>query len=124
MPSLLFSQFCLLATSALDAESEYFVQQAIDGMLKRGKSQSNPMTVIIVAHRLSTIQSADTIFVVKDGKVVEEGNHRDLIQRREGPYATLIKRQHDAQSALETNVEVDPKEGGNESAEFEYSDHD
>ena len=112
------------ATSALDAESEYLVQQAIDGMLRRGKSQEtdNPMTVIIVAHRLSTIQSADKIFVVKEGSVVEEGSHNELIRRGDGPYATLIQRQRNAQSALETN-EI-PASETPEPTEVEYSDHD
>jgi ABC-type multidrug transport system fused ATPase/permease subunit len=91
------------ATSALDAESEHLVQQAIDDMIMRGKSDggSNAMTVIIVAHRLSTVRSADRIFVIKEGQVVEEGSHDDLIENPEGAYSALIKRQMQAQQSLE-----------------------
>ena len=89
------------ATSALDAESEHAVQQAIDDMLARGKQEEGAMTVVIVAHRLSTVRSADKIFVIKDGKVVEEGNHDKLTQNPSGAYSALIRRQMDAQSKLE-----------------------
>ena len=59
------------------------------------------MTVMIVAHRLSTIRNADIIFVVQDGQVVEQGNHTELIQNPDGPYSSLIRRQMDAQKKLE-----------------------
>lgn len=88
------------ATSALDAESEYLVQQAIDDMLTREKG-GNAMTVIIVAHRLSTVRSADRIFVIREGQVVEEGSHDDLIDNPDGAYSALIKRQMQAQQSLE-----------------------
>lgn len=94
------------ATSALDAESEHLVQQAIDDMISRGKNNASggggePMTVMIVAHRLSTVRSADRIFVLKDGSVVEEGNHDELLQNESGVYASLIQRQMEAQKKLE-----------------------
>lgn len=89
------------ATSALDAESEAMVQQAIDHMLAAGSN----MTVVVVAHRLSTIRNADIIFVVQDGQVVEQGNHAELIQKPDGPYSSLIRRQMDVQKKL-----VDGKE--------------
>ena len=91
------------STSALDAESEHLVQQAIDNMLMRGKNEggNNAMTVIIVAHRLSTVRSADRIFVIKDGQVVEEGSHDELIENVDGAYSALIKRQMQAQMSLE-----------------------
>jgi ABC-type transport system involved in cytochrome bd biosynthesis fused ATPase/permease subunit len=60
------------------------------------------MTVIVVAHRLSTIRNADIIFVIKDGQVVEQGNHTDLIQDPNGAYSVLIKRQMTVQKKLET----------------------
>jgi ABC-type multidrug transport system fused ATPase/permease subunit len=88
------------ATSALDAESEHLVQQAIDDMLTRGKGESS-MTVIIVAHRLSTVRSADRIFVIREGQVVEEGSHDDLIDNPDGAYSALIRRQMQAQQSLE-----------------------
>lgn len=68
------------ATSNLDSHSERLIQDA----LRRLRQQR---TVIIVAHRLSTIRSADRILVVRDGKIVERGNHAELLQNRNGVYA-------------------------------------
>ncbi len=61
------------ATSALDSESEKLVQDALDNLMK-GR------TSIVIAHRLSTIQKADHIVVLRDGEIVEEGNHESLIK--------------------------------------------
>ena len=93
------------ATSALDAESEALVQEAIDDMLARGRGTINGgsgMTVLIVAHRLSTVRNADIIFVVEDGKVVEQGNHDTLIQDANCAYSNLINRQMKAQTKLDS----------------------
>jgi ATP-binding cassette subfamily B (MDR/TAP) protein 9 len=90
------------ATSALDAESEAMVQQAIDHMLA---AAGGNMTVIVVAHRLSTIRNADIIFVVQDGQVVQQGNHTTLMQNPDGPYSSLIRRQMDVQKKLEDSKE-------------------
>ncbi|KAI5556531.1 hypothetical protein BDE02_18G042300 [Populus trichocarpa] len=73
------------ATSALDAESEYLVQDAMDSLMK-GR------TVLVIAHRLSTVQSADTVAVVSDGQIVERGSHGELLSK-DGAYTTLVKRQ-------------------------------
>ncbi len=73
------------ATSALDAESEYLVQQAIHKNLKGH-------TVVVVAHRLSTIENADKIIVVDHGEIVEQGTHRELL-RKNGLYAYLVQKQ-------------------------------
>lgn len=73
------------ATSALDAESEYLVQQAIHKNLK-GR------TVIVVAHRLSTIENADKIIVLDHGQIVEQGSHRELLKHN-GLYAQLVQKQ-------------------------------
>jgi len=60
------------------------------------------MTVVIVAHRLSTVRSADCIFVLKEGAVVESGSHDELVQHQEGAYNALIRRQMMANEQLET----------------------
>mmetsp|Transcript_75261 Transcript_75261/g.156779 ORF Transcript_75261/g.156779 Transcript_75261/m.156779 type:complete len:837 (+) Transcript_75261:55-2565(+) len=73
------------ATSALDAESERLVQQAIDGMIAEGS-----MTVIIIAHRLSTVRNSHKICVVQQGLVIEEGTHDDLVAKQ-GPYFRLVQ---------------------------------
>lgn len=75
------------ATSALDAESERQVQQAIDGMIVQGQ-----MTVVIIAHRLSTVKNSHKICVVQGGVVVEEGPHDELVERR-GAYYNLVQSQ-------------------------------
>ena len=69
------------ATSSLDTISERQVQEAIDNV-------STDRTVIIVAHRLSTIRNADKIIVLENGRVVEEGDHEELINKR-GHYSLL-----------------------------------
>lgn len=73
------------ASSALDAESEYLVQEATERVMA-GR------TVMIVAHRLSTIRLADKIFVISGGRAVEEGRHEELIAK-EGVYHQLVNRQ-------------------------------
>ena len=73
------------ATSALDSATERLVQSAIDKMQK-GR------TTIIIAHRLSTIQNADRIVVLKDGKIIEQGSHQELLTQA-GEYATLNAKQ-------------------------------
>jgi len=75
------------ATSALDAESERQVQQAIDSMIVQGQ-----MTVVIIAHRLSTVRNSHKICVVQGGKVVEEGSHEVLVEQG-GAYFNLVQSQ-------------------------------
>jgi subfamily B ATP-binding cassette protein MsbA len=71
------------ATSALDTMSERIVQQAIDEL-------SRDRTVLVIAHRLSTIQNADQIAVFNEGRVVEVGNHHELLSKH-GVYAKLYR---------------------------------
>ena len=73
------------ATSALDTESERLVQDALYKLMKN-------RTSIVIAHRLSTIRYADDILVMKDGQIVEEGNHDQLIEKN-GIYAGLCAMQ-------------------------------
>lgn len=76
------------ATSALDAESELQVQIAINNLVAQ-----QDMTVVIVAHRLSTVQRADKICVVEGGVIVEQGRHADLLQKADGHYKRLVDQQ-------------------------------
>jgi subfamily B ATP-binding cassette protein MsbA len=73
------------ATSALDNESEKFVQESI-------RSIGRDRTVLLIAHRLSTVVHADTIFVMKNGEIVEQGSHDELL-RLGGYYLELYRRQ-------------------------------
>ena len=59
------------------------------------------MTVIVVAHRLSTVRNADLILVIEKGRVIEQGCHDDLIKEENGAYANLVRRQMKAQSKLD-----------------------
>lgn len=61
--------------------------------------------MLIVAHRLSTVRSADLIYVVQDGTVVEQGSHDALIQDPKGAYSTLIRRQMKAHHKLENGAD-------------------
>lgn len=73
------------ATSALDTESERLVQDALENMMKN-------RTSIVIAHRLSTIQNADQIVVLSKGKIVEQGKHQELLNKK-GVYYSLVEMQ-------------------------------
>jgi ABC transporter fused permease/ATP-binding protein len=74
------------ATSSLDAESEALVQEALNELMK-GR------TTLIIAHRLATIRKVDRIYVLAGGKIVEQGNHQELVQDPGGIYANLVRLQ-------------------------------
>ncbi|PIY08351.1 MAG: multidrug ABC transporter ATP-binding protein [Flexibacter sp. CG_4_10_14_3_um_filter_32_15] len=73
------------ATSSLDAESEQLVQEALDTLMK-------DRTTIIIAHRLATIRKVDTIYVMENGKISEQGTHESLVSQ-EGTYNQLVRLQ-------------------------------
>ncbi len=73
------------ATSALDTESERLVQEALENMMKN-------RTSVVIAHRLSTIQNANTIVVLSKGKIVEQGKHQELLDKK-GVYHSLVEMQ-------------------------------
>jgi ABC-type multidrug transport system fused ATPase/permease subunit len=74
------------ATSSLDSESERLVQDALEKLMK-GR------TSIVIAHRLSTIRRADNILVLDKGRIVEQGNHEQLLQIENGLYRNLSELQ-------------------------------
>ena len=73
------------ATSALDTESEQLVQKALEYLMKN-------RTSLVIAHRLSTIQKADTIVVMKKGRIIEQGKHEELLAKK-GDYFKLVSMQ-------------------------------
>jgi len=73
------------ATSSVDAEAEYLIQQALEAVLK-GR------TALVIAHRLSTIRNADKIIALEEGRIVEVGDHHELLERG-GLYSQLYRRQ-------------------------------
>lgn len=74
------------ATSALDSESEAIIQKSLAELMK-GR------TSIVIAHRLSTISNLDRIVVMKNGAIIEDGSHEELLRHPQGSYARLWKRQ-------------------------------
>ena len=79
------------ATSSIDTVSEQLIQEATDKLL-RGH------TSFVIAHRLSTIRKADLILVVKDGKIIEQGTHKELLSEK-GYYHDLYNKQFEEESA-------------------------
>jgi subfamily B ATP-binding cassette protein MsbA len=86
------------ATSALDTESERYIQKALEAVVK-GR------TTFIIAHRLSTIENADRIFVIDKGQIVEQGSHRELLNRQ-GFYAQLHARDEIETGATDKSAAV------------------
>ncbi|XP_043832083.1 ABC-type oligopeptide transporter ABCB9 isoform X3 [Dromiciops gliroides] len=100
------------ATSALDAESEYMIQQAIHGNLQKH-------TVLIIAHRLSTVEKAHNIIVLDKGRVVQQGTHKQLLTQG-GLYAKLVQRQI---LGLEAGTDDDSGGGGGSRKEMMHFPH-
>ena len=87
------------ATSALDNKSEKEVQRALDNISQKS------VTTVIIAHRLSTIKNADLIYAIKGGKVLEQGTHKQLLEKG-GYYAGLVRSQL-AQDEIETQNKIE-----------------
>lgn len=81
------------ATSSIDTQTEQLIQTATDHLLK-GR------TSFVIAHRLSTIRKADVILVVKDGKIIERGTHKELLHKH-GYYYDLYSRQFEEEAAMQ-----------------------
>ena len=84
------------ATSALDSESEFEVQKALAELMKN-------RTSIVIAHRLSTIRYANNILVIRSGKIIENGNHLELMTIENGIYKNMIERQLDPSDYFSEN---------------------
>jgi ATP-binding cassette subfamily B protein len=70
------------ATSSLDSESEFLIQDALNNLMK-------DKTVIVVAHRLSTIMKMDRIIVIDRAEIIEDGSHSELLKKKDGVYKKL-----------------------------------
>ena len=103
------------ATSALDAESEARVQEALDKLISSSDLDNCKRTIVLVAHRLSTVINADQIAVVQSGKVVELGRHEELVALG-GEYAKLVQRQVKKKESVLRELPAEEKE-----KEEEYS---
>ena len=80
------------ATANIDTETEVLIQESLERMKNIG-------TMLIVAHRLSTIQHADNIILLSKGKIVEQGNHQELL-RQKGKYYHLYTLQYSKQQLM------------------------
>jgi ATP-binding cassette subfamily B protein len=85
------------ATSSLDSESEDYVQQVITDLVKEGK------TIVLIAHRLSTVVNADKIAVLRNGCVVEEGSHQELYSKQ-GSYFAMWQKQIPKELLIQTTL--------------------
>ena len=83
------------ATAALDSETEEHIQEALQ-TLSQGR------TVLLIAHRLSTVTDADQILVMREGRCIERGNHESLLAKPKGAYKDMWRRQVKAERAAET----------------------
>lgn len=90
----------LYSTAAL---VETFLSGLTSTLLLVSLNSARSMTVVIVAHRLSTVRNSDVIYVVEEGRIIEHGSHDELVASDAGAYSALIRRQINAQNKLEKN---------------------
>jgi ATP-binding cassette subfamily B protein len=83
------------ATSSVDTRTELLIQDAMDDLMKN-------RTSFVIAHRLSTIRNADLILVIRDGDIVEQGTHKELLEQG-GFYAELHESQFEVKNGLPLN---------------------
>lgn len=108
------------ATSAMDTKTEAAVANGLS-------STAGDRTTIIVAHRLSTVQNADNILVLKEGTVLEQGKHAQLVERR-GPYFDLVQAQRasqmedEAKNTYQDNMDVKVEESTKNEADKVFDD--
>ena len=74
------------ATSALDDESERLIKESIEGLSKN-------TTILIVAHRLSTIKNADQVYIMQNGRIIESGSYRELSSKNTSLLFSMLTRQ-------------------------------
>ena len=86
------------ATANIDTETELLIQNSLEKMMNIG-------TMLIVAHRLSTVQHADNIIVLSHGKIIEQGNHFELLKQK-GKYYNLYTLQHQKEALLKGNIQT------------------
>ncbi|KAI9209343.1 transporter ATM1, mitochondrial precursor [Polychytrium aggregatum] len=101
-PILMFDE----ATSALDLTTEKSIMEAVHTFIGSEADSSSKKTAIFIAHRLSTIMDCDVIFVLKAGRVVEQGTHDELLQIEGGVYAAMWNAQSISGGSLEDPEEV------------------
>jgi len=104
------------ATSSLDSQSEVLIQDALNNLMK-GK------TVIVIAHRLSTIQKMDRIIVVEEGKILEQGSHKELLEKDGSLYKKLWELQAGGFLTSETENQEEETEEDEDIDEENWSGH-
>ena len=96
------------ATSSLDNETEAQVQEAIDAI----STSSSNRTTIMIAHRLNTVKNCDLIIALKDGNILEQGNHLELLSLEGGYYKRLWELQAKGLLDKKEEKKEKPKFGG------------
>jgi ATP-binding cassette subfamily B (MDR/TAP) protein 1 len=100
------------ATSALDPKAERIVQEALDNV-------SSQRTILVIAHKLSTVKKADSIAVMIDGVIVEQGTHDELVALKDGHYARLLKAQDLGEHVADDNHDSDNEKNGTSGEDIE-----